>query len=49
MSLTTSAARRDLAYHLHPSISEAEIDEPMDCFAKARNDTWAMVKERGLV
>jgi len=30
-------------------ISEAEIDELMGCFAKALDDTWAMVKERGLV
>ena len=49
MSLTTSAARRDLAYHLRPPISEAEIDELTECFAKARDDTWAMVKKRGLV
>jgi len=49
MSLTTSAARRDLAYHLRPAISEAEIDELTDCFAKARDDTWAMIRERGLV
>ena len=30
-------------------ISEAEIDELMGCFAKALDDTWTMVKERGLV
>ena len=30
-------------------ITEAEIDEMMRCFAKALDDTWAMVKERGLV
>jgi 4-aminobutyrate--pyruvate transaminase len=29
-------------------ISEAEIDEMMGCFGKALDDTWAMVKERGL-
>ena len=29
-------------------ISEAEIDEMMRCFAQALDDTWAMVKERGL-
>ncbi|HET7031641.1 MAG TPA: aspartate aminotransferase family protein [Casimicrobiaceae bacterium] len=29
-------------------ISEAEIDELMGCFAKALDDTWAMVRERGL-
>jgi 4-aminobutyrate---pyruvate transaminase len=28
-------------------ISEAEIDELMACFAKALDDTWAMVKEKG--
>jgi 4-aminobutyrate--pyruvate transaminase len=30
-------------------ISEAEIDELMACFGKALDDTWAMVKEKGLV
>ena len=30
-------------------ISEAEIDEMMGCFGKALDDTWAMVKEKGLV
>ena len=30
-------------------ISESEIDEMMGCFAKALDDTWAMVKEKGLV
>jgi 4-aminobutyrate--pyruvate transaminase len=30
-------------------ISEAEIDEMMGCFGKALDDTWSMVKERGLV
>ncbi|MGH8712879.1 MAG: aspartate aminotransferase family protein [Casimicrobiaceae bacterium] len=30
-------------------ISEAEIDEMMACFSKAMDDTWAMVKEKGLV
>jgi 4-aminobutyrate--pyruvate transaminase len=29
-------------------ISEAEIDELMACFGKALDDTWAMVKEKGL-
>jgi 4-aminobutyrate--pyruvate transaminase len=29
-------------------ISEAEIDDMMACFAKALDDTWAMVKEKGL-
>jgi len=29
-------------------ISEAEIDEMMNCFARALDDTWAMVKEKGL-
>jgi len=29
-------------------ISEAEIDELMGCFGKALDDTWAMVKEKGL-
>jgi 4-aminobutyrate---pyruvate transaminase len=30
-------------------VTEAEIDELMGCFAKALDDTWAMVKEKGLV
>ena len=30
-------------------ITEAEIDEMMGCFGKALDDTWAMVKEKGLV
>jgi len=30
-------------------ISEAEIDEMMGCFGRALDDTWAMVKEKGLV
>jgi len=30
-------------------ISEAEIDAMMECFGKALDDTWAMVKEKGLV
>jgi 4-aminobutyrate--pyruvate transaminase len=30
-------------------ITEAEIDEMLGCFAKALDDTWAMVRERGLV
>jgi len=30
-------------------ISEAEIDEMVACFAKALDDTWAMVKDKGLV
>jgi 4-aminobutyrate--pyruvate transaminase len=30
-------------------ISEAEIDEMMACFRKALDDTWAMVREKGLV
>jgi 4-aminobutyrate---pyruvate transaminase len=29
-------------------ISDAEIDEMMGCFGKALDDTWAMVKEKGL-
>ncbi len=29
-------------------ISETEIDEMMACFGKALDDTWAMVKEKGL-
>jgi 4-aminobutyrate--pyruvate transaminase len=29
-------------------ISEAEIDEMLGCFGKALDDTWAMVKEKGL-
>jgi 4-aminobutyrate--pyruvate transaminase len=29
-------------------ISEAEIDEMLACFGKALDDTWAMVKEKGL-
>ena len=29
-------------------ISEAEIDEMMACFRKALDDTWTMVKEKGL-
>ena len=29
-------------------ISEAEIDEMIVCFGKALDDTWAMVKEKGL-
>jgi 4-aminobutyrate--pyruvate transaminase len=29
-------------------ISEAEIDEMMACFGKALDDTWAMVKDKGL-
>ena len=29
-------------------ISEREIDELMGCFAKALDETWAMVKEKGL-
>ena len=29
-------------------ISEAEIDELMGCFGKALDDTWAMVREKGL-
>jgi len=30
-------------------ITEAEIDEMLGCFGKALDDTWAMVRERGLV
>jgi len=30
-------------------ITDAEIDEMMACFGKALDDTWAMVKEKGLV
>ena len=30
-------------------ITEAEIDEMMSCFGKALDDTWAMVKQKGLV
>jgi 4-aminobutyrate---pyruvate transaminase len=30
-------------------ISEAEIDELLGCFGRALEDTWAMVKEKGLV
>ena len=30
-------------------ISETEIDEMMACFGKALDDTWAMVREKGLV
>jgi 4-aminobutyrate---pyruvate transaminase len=30
-------------------ITEAEIDEMMGCFGRALDDTWAMVKEKGLV
>jgi 4-aminobutyrate--pyruvate transaminase len=30
-------------------ITEAEIDEMMGCFSRALDDTWAMVKEKGLV
>ena len=30
-------------------ISEAEVDEMLGCFAKALDDTWAMVRERNLV
>jgi 4-aminobutyrate--pyruvate transaminase len=29
-------------------ISEAEIDEMMGCFGRALDDTWVMVKEKGL-
>ena len=29
-------------------ITEAEIDEMMRGFAQALEDTWAMVKERGI-
>jgi hypothetical protein len=37
-----------VAFH-HLIISEAEIDEMMACFGKALDDTWAMVREKGLV
>ena len=30
-------------------ITESEIDEMLGCFARALDDTWAMVKEKGLV
>jgi 4-aminobutyrate--pyruvate transaminase len=30
-------------------VTEAEIDELMACFGKALDETWAMVKEKGLV
>jgi 4-aminobutyrate--pyruvate transaminase len=30
-------------------ITESEIDEMMGCFGKALDDTWAMVREKGLV
>ena len=30
-------------------ISESEIDEMIAGFGKALDDTWAMVRERGLV
>ena len=30
-------------------ISESEIDEMLGCFGKALDDTWAMVKDKGLV
>ena len=30
-------------------ISESEIDEMLGCFGQALDDTWAMVKEKGLV
>ena len=30
-------------------ITEAEIDEMMGCFSRALDDTWAMVREKGLV
>ena len=30
-------------------IREAEVDEMMACFEKALDDTWAMVREKGLV
>jgi len=30
-------------------ISESEIDEMMGCFGRALDDTWAMVREKGLV
>jgi len=29
-------------------VSEAEIDEMMSCFGKALDDTWTMVREKGL-
>src|SRR5207253_4450142 len=29
-------------------INETEIDEMMNCFGKALDDTWAMVREKGL-
>ena len=29
-------------------ITEAEIDEMMNCFSRALDDTWAMVREKGL-
>ena len=29
-------------------ISESEIDEMMDCFRKALDDTWTMVREKNL-
>ncbi len=29
-------------------ISDAEIDDMMECFGKALDETWAMVKEKGL-
>jgi 4-aminobutyrate--pyruvate transaminase len=29
-------------------ISETEVDDMMACFGKALDDTWAMVKEKGL-
>ena len=30
-------------------ITEGEIDEMLACFGKALDDTWAMVREKGLV
>lgn len=30
-------------------ITESEIDEMMGCFSRALDDTWAMVREKGLV
>ena len=30
-------------------ITEGEIDELLTCFGKALDDTWAMVREKGLV
>jgi 4-aminobutyrate--pyruvate transaminase len=30
-------------------ITEAEIDEMMNCFSRALDDTWTMVREKGLV